>query len=481
MKYSFELTAFIKREYFWRVNAKHHKVPFTFLQCIQFNYSMTSGKPLGYFSLTIIVVSLVVGMGIFGTPATIAASSGSQTIFFLVWLTGGFVALCGALTYAEIGLRMPVMGAYYKIFAECYHPAVGFTVNALILISNAASLGVVALIGADYVSDLLFGKPSGQGFTVAVSIVAVCLFYTVNLLGLQTSSRMQNILTVVKVALMILLIASVLKGVNVAPHGYNTNGVVYSLHDNGWLKLFMISLVPVFFSYGGYQQTINFGSEVKQTSIFPKAIISGIFISIVLYMGINFAYTQVIGYERMKNVSAIGALLCEAWFGNTGAKVFDGLMFLSVLAYVNVSLMSNPRVMYAMSQDKVLPAFFSIRNTKTLALTGGLTVFAAITVVITFFGKGIDNILGFSIFLDSIGMSTSAATIFILRKRKTNEQTVKGAWTKWTPLLAVLFVIAYAGIAVAVIIDKPFAALTGVILLLFLTMIYFIFYHKKKV
>lgn len=440
----------------------------------------SSGKPLGYFSLTIIVVSLVVGMGIFGTPAKVAASSGSSLIFFATWLTGGLIALCGALTYAEIGLRLPVMGGYYKIFAECYHPAVGFTVNALILISNAASLGVVALIGADYVSDLLFGKPSGQFFTVTVSIIAVSLFYMVNLLGLQTSSRLQNILTVIKVGAMLLLIASVLKGVTVQPHGYIENGRIYEIRDHGWLKLFMISLVPVFFSYGGYQQTINFGSEVKETGIFPKAIISGIFISIMLYMGINFAYTQVIGYERMMNVSAIGALLCEAWFGTTGAKVFDGLMFLSVLAYVNVSLMSNPRVMYAMSQDNVLPALFSIRNKKTQALSGGLTVFAVITIVITFLGKEVDNILGFSIFLDSIGMSASAATLFILRKRKKNEQAVTGTWTKWTPLLAAIFVLAYAGIAVAVVIDKPFAALTGAILLLLLTIMYFIFYHRKK-
>ena len=136
--------------------------------------------------------------------------------------------------------------------------------------------------------------------------------------------------------------------------------------------------------------------------------------------------------------------------------------------------------MYAMSQDKVLPSFFSIRNSKTLALTGGLTVFAIITIIITFFGKEVDNILGFSIFLDSIGMSTSAATLFILRKRKKNEAAITGVWNRWTPLLAAIFVLAYAGIAIAVIIDKPFAALTGVILLLLLTVVYFIFYHKKR-
>lgn len=440
---------------------------------------MTAKNQLGYFSLTIIVVSLVIGMGIFGTPAKVAASSGSVSIFMAVWLAGGLVALCGALTYAEIGLRLPVMGGYYKTFSECYHPAVGFTVNALILISNAASLGVVALIGADYVSDLLFGAPSGILFNVTISIAAVSLFYAVNLLGLQTSSRTLNVLTVIKLALMILLIASVVKNVTVVPHGYMQSAKNYNLAEQGWLTLFMVSLVPVFFSYGGYQQTINFGSEVQKTNIFPKAIITGIILVVVLYMSINYAYTEVIGYEQMKNASAIGALLCEAWFGTTGAKVFDAMMFLSVLAYVNISLMSNPRVMFAMSQDKVLPAFFSTRNSKTLALTGGLTVFSLITIVITFFGKEVDNILGFSIFLDGIGMSTSAATIFVLRHRKKNEAHVKGAWTKWTPVLAGFFVLAYAGIAAAVVMDKPLAALTGVVLLVLLAILYFVFYHRK--
>jgi APA family basic amino acid/polyamine antiporter len=122
---------------------------------------MSTKNKLGFTDITLIVVSLVIGMGIFKNPAIVAASSGTDSIFFLVWVFGGVIALCGALTYAEIGQRLPAMGGYYKVFAECYHPSVGFSVNAIILISNAASLAVVALIGADYVSDLLYGHPSG--------------------------------------------------------------------------------------------------------------------------------------------------------------------------------------------------------------------------------------------------------------------------------------------------------------------------------
>ena len=122
---------------------------------------MSGKNKLNLLDISLIVVSLVIGMGIFRNPASVAATSGNSNIFFLLWIAGGVIALAGALTYAEIGQRLPAMGGYYKVFAECYHPSVGFSVNAIILISNAASLAVVALIGADYVSDLLYITDTG--------------------------------------------------------------------------------------------------------------------------------------------------------------------------------------------------------------------------------------------------------------------------------------------------------------------------------
>ncbi|MFT3845672.1 MAG: amino acid permease [Lacibacter sp.] len=439
-----------------------------------------SNSQLNLFDISLIVVSLVIGMGIFRNPASVAATSGTVSIFFFLWVAGGLIALFGALTYAEIGQRMPAMGGYYKIFAHCYHPAVGFSVNAIILISNAASLAIVALIGADYVSDLLFGKPSGIFFNTMVAIVAVAVFFSVNMMGLKTSSRTQNVLTVVKMALIVLLIAAVLKGVVIEPHGYEEGSPFYTLNDKSAVSLFLISLIPVCFAYGGYQQTINFGAEVKDSKSIPKGIIIGIIIVIAMYLLINVAYTKVIGYDKMKNASAIGALLCEAWFGKAGGKVFDALMFISVMAYVNIVLMSNPRVMYAMSEDKVFPKIFSYRHPKTGALVPGLIVFSLVTIIVAFFGKGVDNILNFTMFLDSIGMSTSAATLFILRKRKENEVMVTGNWNKFTPILAGFFVFSYFMIAVGVVIKDVRAAFIGTGLLAFFLLIYFLFYYKKK-
>ena len=437
-------------------------------------------QQLNLFSLTMIVVSLVIGMGIFKTPASIAAKSGTPTIFFTAWIVGGVIALFGALVYAEIGMRLPSVGGYYSVFAQCYHPAVGFTVNVLILISNAASIAVVALIGSDYVSDLLFGKPSGEAFTILAALLPIVLFYGVNLLGLKTSSTTQNLLMVAKIGLIVLLISACFTGLNIAPHGYNTAKKVYVYNGHNAGLLLMVSLVAVFFTYGGYQQTINFGSETKTPATLQKGIVIGILIVLCLYLAISYAYVKVIGFDKMKNATAIGALLCETWFGKAGGKVFDACMFLSVLSYVNVSLLSNPRVMYAMSNDGVFPKLFSYKHPKTEVMIPSLTVFAIIAILAACFGREVENVLDFSIFLDCIGFVSSASALLILRNRGKGDIAVKGVTRYLTPYLCVVFVLSYLVVATAVVIDNPMAAITGIALMVLFFVIYFGFYHKRN-
>lgn len=436
---------------------------------------MQNEKKLGFFSLTMIVISLVIGMGIFKTPAVVAAKSGSETIFYSAWIIGGIIALFGALIYAEIGIRLPVVGGFYKVISYAYHPAIGFTINALILISNAASVAVVALIGAEYVGQLVGVGKSSYAFNTSVATVSVLIFYLVNLAGLTVSSRTQNILTVVKIGLVVLLISAVFKDVMVPAESHNTDAKIYSLADNSKLYLLMISMVAVSFTYGGYQQTLNFGGEVKSSATLQRSIVLGMFIVLVLYFAISHTYIKVIGFDSMKNADAIGGLLCKAWFGTAGQKVFNGLMFLSVLAYVNVSLMSNPRVMYAMSIDKIFPKQFAYLHPKTKALVPALTAFSFVTIAILFFGKGVDDIMTFSIFIDSLGLSMAAASLYILRKRKTNDDKVKGFMKHITPVLLVLYIISYAIVATAVYFDNKNAFYIAVALIVLFLMLYFIF------
>lgn len=427
-------------------------------------------------------------MGIFRTPANVAAAAPNTFLFFFTWIAGGVVALCGALTYAEIGSRLPVTGGYYKIFSFAYHPSVAFAINCIILVSNAASLAAVALVGGEYITAIFIPATKVKTFMsvpenahhvqmvqIFIAIGAIILFYLVNLLGLKLSARAQNVLMILKIILIVLLIlplffidASAISSVN--PNSVNPT-------FNEYLKAFGIGMVAVSFTYGGYQQAINFGAEVERpATTIPRAIFLGIMIIIVLYLTINYAYVKVIGYETLAESNNIAAIMASKIFGVNAERVLTVFLFFSVLGYVNVLLMSNPRVMYAMSEDNILPAVFQKRNQKSDVLTVSLTVFASMCVLIVFWSKDFNTILSFTIFLDSFGMVLSAATIFILRK-KTKHLDNTGIYKMGAfPLFPLIFIAAYSFVAFSIAIDykqNNYAALTGICVLLIFIILYF--------
>ena len=150
---------------------------------------MTTKPKLNLFDLTMIVIGLVIGMGIFRTASDAANAALTPAVFFSAWIAGGLIALCGALTFAEIGSRFPVVGGYYKVFAECYHPSIAFSINCVILISNAASLSGVALIGSEYIVSVLYPGGAPDTAKALIAMGAILLFYGVNLLGLRMSAK----------------------------------------------------------------------------------------------------------------------------------------------------------------------------------------------------------------------------------------------------------------------------------------------------
>ncbi|MBE7173870.1 MAG: APC family permease [Williamsia sp.] len=438
-------------------------------------------KPkLNLFDLTMIVTGLVIGMGIFRTASDAAKESITPAIYFASWVAGGLIALSGALTYAEIGSRFPVTGGYYKIFAECYHPSIAFAINCIILISNAASLSGVALIGSEYISQIIFKTGTTDFVKALIAMGAIILFYGVNLIGLRMSAKTQNVLMLIKISMIVVLILALFfPAAHVSSAPAAAQAVSYGWSD--YIKSFGAALISVSFTYGGYQQTINFGEEVHNPrKTMPRGIFIGIMLIIGLYLLVQVSYFNIIGFEQLKTTKGIAAVVAEKIFGPTGKYIFTLLLFFAVLAYVNVLLLSNPRVMYAMSADGILPASFKSRNETRDVLTVSLTVFAAICLIVLFFFNNFENILGFTIFLDSIGMATSAATIFILRKR-TRHLNNTGIYTmKLYPLMPLIFIAAYIFVGLSIMYNTPRLALTGTLVFAAFLAIYFIAASIKK-
>lgn len=443
---------------------------------------MAKNEKLGVFDCTMIVVSLVIGMGIFRTPVNVARHAPDSFLFFFTWIAGGVVALCGALTYAEIGSRLPVTGGYYRIFSYGYHPSVAFAINCIILISNAASLAGVALIGAEYISGILFPLLRDPGALqireIVIALFSIVLFYGVNLMGLKMSSKTQNVLTVIKILLIVLLITPLF-----FVRGTALPAALQRSVFPGWLsylKGFGAGLIAVSFTYGGYQQTINFGSDIKEPGRnIPRGIFMGIFIIIVLYLSINYAYVRVIGLDQLRDTRGIAAVMAAHVFGSAAGKILSVLLFLSVLAYVNVLLMSNPRVMYAMAEDGVLPRLFARQRASTGVLVNSLTAFALVCAFIIFWMKAFDKILSFTIFLDCFGMAASAATIFKLRKQGVHPGGSGFYRMKLYPLLPLIFIAAYTFVAISIALDTPWTAFTALVVTGAFMLIYFLSVKRK--
>lgn len=445
---------------------------------------MQKKQSLGYFDLSMIVVSLVIGMGIFKTPANVAKDALNPSVFFLAWTFGGIVALCGALTFAEIGSRLPVSGGYYRIFSHSYHPAFAFMLNGTILISNAASVAGVALIGAEYSSRILFPGAHTQQeeemHRLLIAFVEVLLFFGLNLGGLRTSARTQNVLTVFKILVVIILCSAVFVPVTETTTAVTPVAAVQAAeHSIGdYLLSLGLCLIPVSFTYGGYQQTINFGGEIDNAPrILPRSIISGMLLVVALYLLINFAYYYVIGFEQLGKTDSIARMLADRILGGSG-NVLSMLLFFSVLAYVNVGLMSNPRVILAMSEEGTLPKIFSRHSKKFNVPVPALIAFTAATLLILVFAKTFDQLIKYVIFLDSLGFIAAAITIFILRKRKTGEEASIYRM-KLYPLIPLVFILAYGLVTASVIADGWRHALIGLLVFAAFFPLYLLFKRKK--
>ncbi|HVS91331.1 MAG TPA: amino acid permease [Mucilaginibacter sp.] len=433
---------------------------------------------LSRLDLTMIVISLVIGMGIFATPSETAKETGSAWVFLGTWVFGGLVSLCGALTFAEIGSRYPITGGFYKVYSYCYHPAFAFMINWVLVISNAASVAAVALIGSDYIKPFLLpASLQNEAGTHIITIASVFILYVINFLGIKMSARTQNFLISFKIGLILLVCFAVFKS-----SAYPA-AIAVTIPHHSILAGLGLCLVPVFFTYGGYQQTINFGGDIiNPKKNIPKAIAVGIGVIIFLYVSVNFAYLKVLGLGGLQHTPTLAAKMMGVLFGQAGYKIMSVLLFFGVLAFVNVNVLSNPRVYYAMAEDGILPPIFHKVNPKTQVQEFGMSVFVVLTLIVLFFVDSFSTLLKYVMFFDTIGLSLAALAIFILRKKMKEQDTSEIYTIKWFPLVPLVFIISYWFVTINIFVtfrENPYAGLICLGCYAFGLIVYYIFAPKK--
>ncbi len=305
---------------------------------------------LSTFDTAMVVFSLVVGIGIFRTPAIVAGAAGSTTLFFTAWMLAGVISLIGALTFAEIGSRYPRAGGYYRVVADSYHPTLAFMLNWSQTLMQGAGAAGVAFIGAEYLMPVVLPP---QWRTPHASLVLACatmlMLLSLNYRGVKPGARAQNLLSLLKI---IMIIGLAVLALLLAPRA----SIVEPLPAaHSGLRL-ASALIPCFYAYGGYQLTMNLGADLKDARRrFPLAITAGMFTVVGLYLVLNFSYQRVLGIGGIADSKLVAAALSRATFGPSGEVLISIAVFLSAAGFVNATIIQMPRSFYAMAQDGVLP------------------------------------------------------------------------------------------------------------------------------
>jgi APA family basic amino acid/polyamine antiporter len=414
---------------------------------------------LSTFDAAMIVVSLVIGIGIFRTPALVATRTGELSLFFAAWILGGIVNLGGALTMAEIGSRYPRAGGYYKVAADCWSPALAFMLNWAQVIMQGVGAAGVAFIGAEYLLRMIPNASTAPAIPwTAASLLALLL--GLNFLGIRAGARAQNVLSMAKIVMILglgaasfLLVRSgSTTAAETAPSGLLSAG--------GWTG-FVAALVAVFYTFGGYASAMNVGADVRDPHRnVPRAIALGMAAVTALYLWINWAYVHALGLSGVASESLVAAGLARACFGRPGETLVAAAIFLSAAGFVNATIVQVPRSYLAMAEDGALPRAFLRVHPRTQAQDVGLAFFGATSLLAVPFLGSFEKVLEYVMFTDSLMVAVVAAAIFVLRRRADAHPSGVFRMPGY-PVVPALFVACQLAITVWLLATRTAIALAG--------------------
>lgn len=428
-------------------------------------------RQLGFVSATALVVSNMVGMGIFTTTGIMAGDLGSAKLILAVWLAGALFALAGALSYSELGINFPSSGGEYVYLTRAFGPAWGFMTGWVSFFAGfSAPIAAAALAFSNYLGYFYPALKQGHaryvigsgpfsihlGGEQTVACLLIAGFSILNCLGVRRTARVQNALTGAK---LVVLIGFITLGFMSGSGNWRNFSVpaVRTAHTTLPAQ-FVISLLWVMVAYSGWNAATYVAEELKHPErTLPTALAAGTAIVTALFIGLNLIFIYSTPLESMKGVLAIGSLAASNLFGPQVAGTFSALMALSLMATVNAEVTIGPRVYYAMAKNK---AFFKAaakvhpewHTPVTAILSQGV---CAMVMTLTPFTQLVYYI-GFSLTFFSV---LSVASLFIFRRRP--------GWQKLRPVsfcfpaIPLAYILVGACMIAYGIVWQPVASLTA--------------------
>ena len=416
-------------------------------------------RRLNLFDATLLVIGNVVGAGIFTTSGFLAGELPQPLLFVGIWVVGGLLTLCGALTYAEMAGMFPRSGGDYQFLKEAYGSWAGFLlgwVSFWVIIP-----GSIAVLSIAMVANLKGFFPLHYALSEKFLAVAIIFFLSfINYRGVRLSGTVQDIFTLGNLLIMLALILGGLTSGN----GRWQHFTAVSSTSLPFPKLFGPAMIAVLFTYSGWFASAYIGAEVKNPERnLPFSLLLGTIIVTLFYTAMNLVYLYALPLSQLKGTVNAAQLAAQTLFNPRVAQVVSLSIILAISGSINATILGGTRIYYAMAEDKIfwspLKKLHPKYGTPHLSILSQM-ILACILVSLGTFGQ----LLSYVVFVMLLSSIAAGAAHFILRLRKSDlpRPYRTGAY----PVVPFLFICFYIWIATQIAYAKPLTSIAGILIAL---------------
>lgn len=400
-----------------------------------------------------LIVGIVIGAGVFETPALIAANSSSGEAMLLAWLVGGGVSLVGALCFAELTTAFPHPGGNYHYLMRAFGRTPAFLFAwARMTVVQTGSIGLLAFVFGDYAAQLL---PVGEYSSSLYAALAIVVLTGLNIVGVRASKRTQNLLTTAKVlGLLLIVIAGLTSTAPVVPVSSGPTQTAWGL-----------VMIFVLLTYGGWNEAAYISAELREVghNMVP-ALLWSIGIITGIYLLVNLAYLEGLGLAQTAGSEAVAADLMRRSFGEPGARFVSLLIAVSTLGSTNATIFTGARTNYALGQDFAPFALLGRWREQTGTPVNALLVQAGIALGLVLLGtltrKGFETMVDYTAPVFWFFFLLTGVSLLVLRWREPD--VPRPFRVPWYPLLPGLFIATCAYLLYSSLAYTGVGALVGV-------------------
>ncbi len=438
-------------------------------------------RKLGLFPVTNIVIANMIGAGIFTTSGLLMGDLKNPFIMLGLWIVGGIIALCGALSYGELGAAIPRAGGEYAFLSRLYHPVFGFLSGWVSFFAGFSAPIAASAIGFSAYTVRAFPFLFTPGiFDPAVEVAVMKKFYAILLIagftflhtrGLKLGAVVQNYLTVLKVGLIfgLIVIGFTLGNGDVS---HFSQGSDFTFDFGGW-KTIGLSLMWIMFAYSGWNASAYIGSEISNPKkTLPRSLILGTGLVMLLYLLINVFYVYAISPQKMEGVISIGGLAVGNLFGPAFERVLSLLISFALFSSLSAFIILGPRVYYSMSRDGYFFKFAGEVDKKHGVPSKSIILQGVIAGVMVMLGS-FDQILTYMGF--SLGIFPILSVLGVFKVRKLN---MGGYRLPGFPVVPIIYISAALVILCLAFFERPVESLIAIGMVLIGVPVFY--YFRKK-